>query len=108
MTRRDPLATPPQKLPPPSSAAVEHSAQLQAVIANEIAAEGGWLSFARYMDLALHAPGLGYYSAGATKFGSAGDFVTAPGMGSLFGRTLARQVAQVLATGIADVVEIGA
>jgi SAM-dependent MidA family methyltransferase len=58
----------------------------------EIAAAGGWISFARYMELALHAPGLGYYARGARKFGAEGDFVTAPELGSLFGRTLARQL----------------
>ena len=58
----------------------------------EIAAAGGWISFARYMELALHAPGVGYYARGARQFGAAGDFVTAPELGSLFGRTLARQL----------------
>jgi SAM-dependent MidA family methyltransferase len=58
----------------------------------EIAAAGGWISFARYMELALHEPGLGYYSRGARQFGAEGDFVTAPELGSLFGRTLARQI----------------
>jgi SAM-dependent MidA family methyltransferase len=58
----------------------------------EIAGAGGWVSFARYMELALHAPGLGYYSRGARQFGAEGDFVTAPELGSLFGRTLARQL----------------
>jgi SAM-dependent MidA family methyltransferase len=61
-------------------------------IASEIAGHGGWISFARYMELALHEPGLGYYAAGARKFGAGGDFVTAPELGSLFGRTLARQL----------------
>ncbi|MGQ0544876.1 MAG: class I SAM-dependent methyltransferase [Betaproteobacteria bacterium] len=55
-------------------------------IAREIAASGGWLSFARYMELALQA----YYASGAPKFGPGGDFVTAPELGTLFGRTLAR------------------
>jgi len=96
------------KLPAPPVDAVAHSARLTALIAREIAAGGGWLSFARYMELALHAPGLGYYSAGATKFGAAGDFVTAPEMGRVFGRTLARQAAQILQNGIPDVVELGA
>jgi SAM-dependent MidA family methyltransferase len=61
-------------------------------ITSEIAAHGGWISFARYMELVLHEPGLGYYAAGSEKFGAAGDFVTAPELGSLFGRTLARQL----------------
>ena len=58
----------------------------------EIAAAGGWISFARYMQLALHEPGVGYYASGARKFGAEGDFVTAPELGSLFGRTLAREL----------------
>ena len=62
------------------------------LIEKDIAAHGGWISFARYMELALHEPGLGYYAGGARKFGPGGDFVTAPELGSLFGRTLARQV----------------
>ena len=97
-----------QKLPAPSADALAHSARLIERIAREIAAAGGWLSFARYMELALHAPGLGYYSAGSTKFGTAGDFVTAPSLGRVFGRTLARQAAQILHAGIPDLVELGA
>ena len=58
----------------------------------EIAAAGGWISFARYMQLALHEPGVGYYASGARKFGADGDFVTAPELGPLFGRTLAREL----------------
>jgi SAM-dependent MidA family methyltransferase len=61
-------------------------------IAQEIRARGGWISFARFMEIALHEPGLGYYAAGARQFGADGDFVTAPELGSLFGRTLARQL----------------
>ncbi len=64
-------------------------------IAGEISAQGGWISFARYMDLALHAPGLGYYSRDARMIGAAGDFITAPELGSLFGRTLARQLKEL-------------
>jgi len=97
-----------QKLPAPSADALAHSARLTARIAREIDAAGGWLSFARYMELALHAPELGYYSAGSTKFGAAGDFVTAPTLGRVFGRTLARQAAQILHAGIPDLVELGA
>ena len=63
-------------------------------VAEEIARSGGWISFARYMDLVLHAPG-GYYAGGARKFGAQGDFVTAPELGSLFGRTLARQLREL-------------
>lgn len=59
---------------------------------DEIAANEGWITFARYMELALYEPGLGYYAGGTQKFGREGDFVTAPELGSLFGRTLARQL----------------
>jgi len=72
-------------------------------IADEIAAHGGWIPFARYMELALHAPSLGYYAGGARKFGAEGDFVTAPELGGLFGRTLARQLREFPA-----ILEIGA
>jgi SAM-dependent MidA family methyltransferase len=61
-------------------------------IEGEIARAGGWISFERYMQLALHEPGVGYYASGAQKFGARGDFVTAPELGELFGRTLARQL----------------
>jgi len=73
-----------------------------ASIAEAIAREGGWISFVRYMELALHAPG-GYYAGGAPKFGAGGDFVTAPELGGLFGRTLARQLKE-----FPRILEIGA
>lgn len=70
---------------------------------------GGFLPFDRYMQLVLYAPGLGYYVAGARKFGAAGDFVTAPELSSLFGATLARQVGAILAASDGrDIVELGA
>jgi SAM-dependent MidA family methyltransferase len=72
-------------------------------ITAEIAARGGWISFARYMELVLHEPGLGYYAGGARKFGAQGDFVTAPELGSLFGRSLARQLRE-----FPRILEIGA
>ncbi|HTY03016.1 MAG TPA: class I SAM-dependent methyltransferase, partial [Rhodocyclaceae bacterium] len=68
-------------LPQPADAAREASIALSRRIAAEIDASGGWISFARYMELALHCPGLGYYGGGAQKFGASdegGDFVTAP------------------------------
>jgi len=80
-------------------------------IAAEIDAAGGWISFARYMELALHCPGLGYYGGGSTKFGTSddgGDFVTAPELTPLFGQTLAVQVAQILRTSAPVVLEVGA
>jgi SAM-dependent MidA family methyltransferase len=95
-------------LPAPSPEASAHSQSLVAAIAREIDAGGGLLSFARFMDMLLYRPGLGYYSAGARKFGAAGDFVTAPEMTGYFGRALARQVAQVMGVSVPCVLEVGA
>lgn len=95
-------------LPTPSAEQSAHSARLAEAIRAEIAAHGGWIGFARYMELALYAPGLGYYSAGAQKFGAAGDFVTAPEISPLFARCVARQAAQVLRETRGDVLELGA
>jgi len=86
---------------------------LHARIAAEIAAAGGWLGFERFMELALYAPGLGYYARDARQFGalpsSGSDFVTAPELSPLFGHALARQVKQALdATGTDEVWEFGA
>lgn len=96
------------ELPQPSADALAVSQQLQALISADIGRNKGWISFARFMELALYAPGLGYYSAGSRKLGAAGDFVTAPELSPLFGRTLARQLAELLAQGIPDIIEFGA
>ncbi len=94
------------------SLSVEESAHSQALVTRirrEIEAHQGWISFARFMEMALYEPGLGYYSAGAAKFGGAGDFVTAPEVSSLFSRCLASQCAEVLAAlGGGDILELGA
>ncbi len=95
-------------LPAPDAEALAHSERVAAHIRSEIAAAGGWISFARYMELALYAPGLGYYSAGARKLGAAGDFVTAPELTPLFGHTLARQLAQAMGEGLEEILEVGA
>ena len=71
-------------LPLPDADALAHSARLSRLIHEQIAAAGGAIAFSRFMELALYAPGLGYYSAGASKFGSEGDFVTAPELGPVF------------------------
>jgi SAM-dependent MidA family methyltransferase len=96
------------ELPTPPAAALAHSEQLAALIRGQIAAGGGWIPFARYMELALYAPGLGYYTAGARKLGREGDFTTAPEMTPLYGQTLARQAAEVLESGLDQILEIGA
>lgn len=95
-------------LPTPPAEAQAHSEQLAARIRSDIAVSGGWIPFARYMELALYAPGLGYYTAGARKLGREGDFITAPELTPLFGQTLARQAAQVLESGLDQILEIGA
>jgi SAM-dependent MidA family methyltransferase len=96
-----------------TEAATEVTTQLTAIIAAELAAHGGWMGFDRFMALALYTPGLGYYANHSRKFGampaSGSDFVTAPEMTPLFGRTLAVQVAQALeATQTSEVWEFGA
>lgn len=98
---------PADSLPKPDAAALAASRALLARIEQELRRNGNWMSFARYMEVVLHAPGLGYYAGGNAKFGAAGDFVTAPELGSLFARTLARQVADLLGPGDA-VLEFGA
>jgi SAM-dependent MidA family methyltransferase len=95
-------------LPIPDAEASAHSASLSQCIRNEIAANNNWIDFARYMQLALYAPGLGYYSGGAKKFGHGGDFVTAPEISPLFAQTLARQAAQVLQLTAGYILELGA
>jgi SAM-dependent MidA family methyltransferase len=96
------------QLPAPSPEAAALSEKLARLIATEIGRGRGWLSFARYMELALYAPGLGYYMAGARKLGRDGDFVTAPEISRLYGRTLARQVGQLAELGFDEILEIGA
>jgi len=98
---------PEDRLPPPPPAAQALSAALSDAIRAEIATSGGWLSFERFMERALYAPGLGYYSAGSTKLGAAGDFVTAPELSPLFGRCVARQLRELAADGFTEILEIG-
>jgi SAM-dependent MidA family methyltransferase len=98
-------------MPLPSRAAIEHSERVATHIAGEIERAGGWIPFDRYMQLALYAPQLGYYAAGARKFGdsaSGGDFVTAPEISPLFAQALAQQVAQLFEQVPARIVEFGA
>jgi len=95
-------------LPQPSADALAQSARLLETIEAELAAAGGWIPFARYMELALYAPGLGYYSGGARKFGPGGDFITAPELTPLFGQALAAQVEQVMRASAPALIEVGA
>lgn len=97
------------RMPEPGPDARAHSERLQQRIREEIESAGGAIPFRRYMELALYAPGLGYYAAaGGAVLGEQADFVTAPGVSPLFARCLARQVAEVLAqTGGGEVLEPG-
>lgn len=97
------------KLPAPDERSAAHSQRVAEHIHAVIEQAGGRISFAEFMQQALYAPGLGYYTAGATKLGPAGDFVTAPEISPLFGRVLARQCAFVLGQlEQPDVFELGA
>lgn len=95
-------------LPIPSAQALAQSQQLADLIHNQIRDNSGWLPFADFMQAALYTPRLGYYSGGTKKFGLGGDFVTAPEISALFGKSLANQVGQVLAQSHGRVLELGA
>jgi SAM-dependent MidA family methyltransferase len=95
--------------PQPSADARAHSVRVCAHIAQSIALADGWISFADYMGAALYAPGLGYYVAGSRKFGAEADFVTAPELTPLFGRTVAAQAQEILAqVPGGELIELGA
>jgi len=96
------------QLPLPTSDAQAASQELLVLIKKEINTNDGWISFARYMELALYAPQLGYYTGGATKLGSAGDFITAPEISPLFGGALANFALQVLPQTANQLMEFGA
>ena len=96
-------------LPEPDRESLNHSRRLVELVADRIRQSGGRLPFDRFMELALYAPGLGYYSAGSRKFGERGDFITAPETSDLFARCIARQCRQVLQEiGGGELLEFGA
>jgi len=95
-------------LPVPDPDALAASHALQQLIAAEIERDGGSIAFSRFMELALYAPRLGYYSGGASKLGAAGDFTTAPEITPLFGATLARVAAAIIAQSAPEIIEFGA
>ena len=80
----------------PSSEEASHSQTLARLIQKEIQAQNGQISFAKYMEMALYTPGLGYYAAGKNKFGSKGDFTTAPEISPLFGATIVQTLLPVI------------
>lgn len=86
-----------------------HSERVVAALRERITAQGGWIPFDEYLRTVLYLPGIGYYSAGSVKIGSAGDFVTAPELSPLFAACVARHCAAVLkAMGTGDILELGA
>lgn len=95
-------------LPIPNAEAQAHSQALAHLIQQKIQQAGGWISFADFMQLALYASSLGYYSGGGKKFGLGGDFVTAPEISPLFAQSLANQLAQVVQLTHGDILELGA
>ena len=70
-------------------------------IAEAIAAEGGQVTFARFMEMALTHPTLGYYSRAERFLRHGGDFSTAPALSPFFNRTLARLVTELLDASLA-------
>ncbi len=84
-------------LPEPDSQDRQTSAELSALIREKVRTGGGSISFDAYMEQALYTPGLGYYSSARTRFGAAGDFVTAPEISRLFSRCVAGQAVEVFA-----------
>ncbi len=96
------------ELPQPHPDALAASHALQHQIAQEIQRSSGWISFARFMELALYAPDLGYYSGGAAKLGKDGDFTTAPEITPLFGGALAHVAAGLMAQSVPQIMEFGA
>lgn len=95
-------------LPVMSTEEEAHSREVARFIGERIEAAGGWLPFDEFMELALYAPGLGYYSAGGVKIGRGGDFTTAPEVSDLFSQCVARQVSEVLERTGGSVLELGA
>lgn len=95
-------------LPEPAAIALAHSQRVVAHLNKKMQAEGGGMPFDQYMHEVLYAPGLGYYSAGSRKFGSGGDFITAPEISPLFGQSVARALKTYLLTHPqADLLELG-
>lgn len=85
-----------ESLPQPEQAAIQHSDYVKQRIGQACNEHGGLIRFAEFMQIALYEPGLGYYSSGLQKFGSTGDFVTAPEVSALFSDCLANQIADIL------------
>ncbi|VAW99692.1 SAM-dependent methyltransferase, MidA [hydrothermal vent metagenome] len=97
------------KLPQPNNIALQHSQKVEAHIADKIHQSGGTITFSDYMEQVLYAPGLGYYSAGCTKFGEHGDFITAPEISPLFSRCIAHAIVPIIGSlRASSILEVGA
>lgn len=108
MSRGDALVAESAKLPAPDTIALAHSDRLSAILQQRIVEQGGCIPFSDYMETVLYEPGLGYYMAGAAKFGAQGDFVTAPEISPLFGKALSVQFAEILSITGGGILELGA
>jgi SAM-dependent MidA family methyltransferase len=96
-------------LPPPTAEEAAQVVRVAAALRAEIDSAGGWLSFSKFMETALYAPGLGYYVTPRPIFGADGDFVTAPELSPMFAACIGHSLAELLArTGGGDIVEFGA
>jgi SAM-dependent MidA family methyltransferase len=102
------IPKPESGLPSPDAASEAHSKRVSQHLQSLIDAAEEGIPFSRFMHEALYAPGLGYYAAGARKFGPAGDFTTAPEISSLFGAVLGRQIAAILEDAGGSMLEFGA
>ena len=96
------------KVPPPTAVAINHSEALDKHLRSIAVNTYNSLSFDEFMQEALYAPALGYYSAGSEKIGASGDFITAPEISPLFSDCLAHQIEQVLQHTGGSIIELGA
>lgn len=96
------------QIPAPSPAAQHSCRQLCRLISDEISDNGNWIPFSRFMELALYAPDFGYYTGGSHKIGAGGDFITAPALSPLFGKTLFAQLSVLLPQTTGNIYEFGA
>jgi SAM-dependent MidA family methyltransferase len=95
-------------LPEPSADALIASRALESLIRNDIRSHRDWISFARFMELALYAEGLGYYAGGSSKLGKDGDFTTAPEITPFFGATIGRFSVDCIGTEPLRILDFGA
>jgi SAM-dependent MidA family methyltransferase len=102
------IPKPESGLPSPDTASATHSKHVTQHLQSLIDATDEGIPFSQFMHEALYSPGLGYYAAGARKFGPAGDFTTAPEISPLYGAVLGRQIAAILDDAAGSILEFGA